>query len=91
MTIVRLDDNDKRFLNTMHIGPGDYSAEDNQVSFMFPSDKNDFTLRIFEEGGEMYAEFPDAIEPAYEGKTLDLMAREDYKKELAGKIVAIYC
>jgi len=87
--IIKLDDSDKRLLNNIGISRGVYSAE-GDTDFIFPSEKEDFNIRIFEENGELFAEFPDSIEPAYEGKTLDLTAGEDHSQTLAGKVVAIY-
>jgi hypothetical protein len=86
---IKLDESDRALLDNVGLDLGEYPAE-GSTDFIFPSDKKDFTIRVYEENGELYAEIPDDIKPANNGEVLDLTAGEDHSDNLAGKIVAIF-
>jgi len=58
------------------------------TEFVFPSEKNDFKIKIFKQNGKTVAELPE-LEPANEGKYLDLLPGEG--TGYPGQIWAIYC
>ncbi|MDD1695109.1 MAG: hypothetical protein LUQ71_10335 [Methanoregula sp.] len=86
---IKLDESDRALLENAGLNPGEYPAE-GDTDFIFPSDKKDFVIRVYEENGGLYAEIPDDIKPANDGEVLDLTAGEDHSDKLAGKIVAIF-
>ncbi len=69
--IIPLDSHDLEDLKAFGINEGEYPAEElleNGPEFVFPSDKEDFKIRIFKENGRHYIELPDDFEPAYKGE-----------------------
>jgi len=89
---MELDKEDASFLTRYGITVGEYPAEKGTLSsdFEFPSKKDDFSVKISEEDGRIYVEFPDSIKAAHNGRVLDLVAGEDISSTLAGKVVASF-
>jgi hypothetical protein len=88
--IIPLDEHDLKILNNRGLKEGEYPVEsfiEGGTEFLFPSEKNDFKIRIFKQNGKYYAELPE-LEPANEGKYLDLLPGEYI--EQPDKIWAIF-
>jgi len=89
--IISLTKSNIKMLEAYKIGEGEYPVEsfiEGGTEFVFPSDKNDFKIRIFKQDERYFAEVPD-LEPANEGIFLDFLPGE--YTQYPGKIWAIYC
>jgi len=89
--IIPLDKYDLKALEAFGIGEGEYPVEsfiEGGTEFAFPSEKDDFKIKIFKIDGKYFAELPDYLEPANEGKYLSFNDGEYV--DSPGKIWAIY-